>query len=153
MSELTFRYATEADLLPVVQLLADDEYAEAREKGGDTVAPEYVQAFAQMQQMPGNRILLAEQDGRIVGALQLMFLPGLSRRGATRAFIEAVRVASNLRGKTIGTQLMKHAIAEARAAGCKLVQLTSDKRRTRAHLFYRRLGFDQSHVGFKLELK
>jgi hypothetical protein len=33
------------------------------------------------------------------------------------------------------------------------VQLTSDKRRTRAHLFYRRLGFEQSHVGFKLELK
>jgi Acetyltransferase (GNAT) family len=104
MSELTFRYASEADLLAVVQLLADDEYAEAREKGGDTVAPEYAQAFAQMQQMPGNRILLAEQDGRIVGALQLTFLPGLSRRGATRAFIEAVRVASNLRGKNIGTR-------------------------------------------------
>jgi GNAT superfamily N-acetyltransferase len=153
MSELTFRYATEADLLTVVQLLADDEYAEAREKGGDSVALEYAQAFADMQKMPGNRLLLAEQDGKIVGTLQLVFLPGLSRQGTTRAFIEAVRVASDLRGKNIGTQLMKHAIAEARAAGCKLVQLTSDKRRTRAHLFYRRLGFDQSHVGFKLELK
>jgi GNAT superfamily N-acetyltransferase len=153
MTELTFRYATEADLLPVVQLLADDEYAESREKGGDTVAPEYAAAFAAMQKMPANRILLAEQDGRIVAALQLTFLPGLSRRGATRAFIEAVRVASKLRGKNIGTQLMKHAIAEARAAGCKLVQLTSDRRRTRAHLFYRRLGFEQSHAGFKLELK
>jgi GNAT superfamily N-acetyltransferase len=153
MSELTFRYATEADLLTVVQLLADDEYAEAREKGGDVVAPEYVEAFAAMQKMPGNRLLLAEQDGKIVGTLQLVFLPGLSRRGTTRAFIEAVRVASDLRGKNIGTQLMKRAIAEARAAGCKLVQLTSDKRRTRAHLFYRRLGFDQSHAGFKLELK
>jgi GNAT superfamily N-acetyltransferase len=153
MSELTFRYATEADLLPVVQLLADDEYAESREKGGDTIAPEYAEAFASMQKMPANRILLAEQDGRIVGATQLTFLPGLSRRGATRAFIEAVRVASDLRGHNIGTRLMKHAIAEAHAAGCKLVQLTSDKRRTRAHLFYRRLGFDQSHVGFKLELK
>jgi hypothetical protein len=32
------------------------------------------------------------------------------------------------------------------------VQLTSDKRRTRAHLFYRRLGFIQSHEGFKLDL-
>ena len=153
MSELIFRYATEADLLTVIQLLADDEYAEAREKGGESVAPEYAEAFAAMQKMPGNRLLLAEQDGKIVGTLQLVFLPGLSRRGTTRAFIEAVRVTSDMRGKNIGTQLMKHAIAEARAAGCKLVQLTSDKRRTRAHLFYRRLGFDQSHAGFKLELK
>jgi GNAT superfamily N-acetyltransferase len=153
MSDVTFRYATEGDLLPIVQLLADDEYAESREKGGDTVAPEYVEAFAAMQKMPANRILLAEQDGRIVGALQLTFLPGLSRRGTTRAILEAVRVATDLRGRNIGTQLMKRAIAEARAAGCKLVQLTSDKRRTRAHLFYRRLGFDQSHVGFKMELK
>jgi GNAT superfamily N-acetyltransferase len=153
MSELTFRYATEADLQPVVQLLADDEYAEAREKGGESVAPEYIDAFAAMQKMPGNRILLAEQDGRIVGSMQLTILPGLSRRGTTRAIIEAVRVASDLRGANIGTRLMKHAIAEARAAGCKLVQLTSDKRRTRAHLFYRRLGFEQSHAGFKMELK
>ena len=30
--------------------------------------------------------------------------------------------------------------------------MTSDKRRKRAHLFYRRLGFEQSHEGFKLEL-
>ena len=153
MSEITFRYATEADLLPVIQLLADDEYAESRETGGDAVAPEYAEAFAAMQKMPANRILLAEQDGRIVGSLQLTFLPGLSRRGATRAIIEAVRVSSNLRGQNIGTQLMKRAIAEARAAGCKLVQLTSDRRRTRAHLFYRRLGFEQSHAGFKMELK
>jgi GNAT superfamily N-acetyltransferase len=153
MSDITFRYATESDLLPVVQLLADDEYAEAREKGGDAVAPEYVEAFAAMQKMPGNRILLAERDGRIVGSMQLTILPGLSRRGTTRAIIEAVRVASDLRGHNIGTQLMKHAVAEARAAGCKLVQLTSDKRRTRAHLFYRRLGFEQSHAGFKMELK
>ena len=152
MSELTFRYATEADLLPVVRLLADDEYAESREKCGDSVAPEYAAAFAAMRKTPANRILLAEQDGRIVGALQLTFLPGLSRRGATRALIEAVRVASDLRGQNIGSRLMKHAIAEARAAGCALMQLTSDKRRTRAHLFYRRLGLEQSHAGFKMEL-
>ena len=80
------------------------------------------------------------------------FFASLSRSGAKRATIEAVRVASDLRGKEIGTHLMRHAIAQARAAGCGVVQLTSDKRRARAHLFYRRLGFEQSHIGFKLEL-
>ena len=152
MSELTFRYAEEADLRTIVALLADDEFAENREQGGDTVAPEYVNAFAQMQKMPGNRILLAEKDGKVAGCLHLAFVPGLSRKGTMRAIIEAVRVASDMRGQNIGTAIMKKAIAEAREGGAKLVQLTSDKRRARAHLFYRRLGFEQSHAGFKKDL-
>jgi GNAT superfamily N-acetyltransferase len=105
-----------------------------------------------MQKQGNNRMLLAEMDGKVVGALHLAFVPGLSRRGTTRAIIEAVRVASDARGRNIGTAIMKHAIAEARAGGAKLVQLTSDKRRARAHLFYRRLGFEQSHAGFKKDL-
>jgi ribosomal protein S18 acetylase RimI-like enzyme len=152
MSDLTFRYADEADLPAIVKLLSDDEFAENREIGGDTIAPEYVDAFARMQKQGDNRMLLAQIDGKIVGALHLAFVPGLSRRGTTRAIIESVRVASDARGQNIGTAIMKHAIAEARAGGAKLIQLTSDKRRARAHLFYRRLGFEQSHAGFKKDL-
>jgi GNAT superfamily N-acetyltransferase len=152
MSDLTFRYASEGDLPAIVKLLADDEFAENREQGGETIAPEYIEAFARMQKTQGNRFLLAEKDGKIVGALHLAFVPGLSRRGTTRAIIESVRVASDARGQNIGTAIMKHAIAEARAGGAKLLQLTSDKRRARAHLFYRRLGFEQSHAGFKKDL-
>ena len=152
MSDITFRYASEADLPAIVKLLSDDEFAENREIGGDTISQEYVDAFAAMQKQGNNRMLLAESDGKIVGALHLAFVPGLSRRGTTRAIIESVRVASDARGQNIGTAIMKHAIAEARAGGAKLLQLTSDKRRARAHLFYRRLGFEQSHAGFKKDL-
>lgn len=152
MSDITFRYASEADLPAIVKLLSDDEFAENREIGGDTIAPEYVDAFAAMQKQGNNRMLLAEKDGKIVGALHLAFVPGLSRRGTMRAIIESVRVASDARGQNIGTAIMKHAIAEAKAGGAKMVQLTSDKRRARAHLFYRRLGFEQSHAGFKKDL-
>jgi GNAT superfamily N-acetyltransferase len=63
-----------------------------------------------------------------------------------------VRVKSSVRGQNVGTALMKEAIRIARENGCKLVQLDSDLRRPRAHLFYRRLGFVQSHAGFKKEL-
>ena len=152
MSELAFRFATQSDLAAIVALLMDDEVGESREQGGDVLAPEYTKAFAQMQAMPGNRNLLAVQDGRIVGTLHLAYVPGLSRKGAKRAIVEAVRVASEMRGQNIGTALLKRAIAIARDDGCTLVQVTSDKRRKRAHLFYRRLGFEQSHEGFKLEL-
>lgn len=150
--DLTFRTATRDDLPAIVAMLADDEFGGNREKPGASVPQEYADAFEAMSREPANRILLAEKDGEIVASLQLVFTPSLSRRGTRRATIEAVRVASAFRGQNIGTALMRHAIAQSRAADCGLVQLTSDRRRTRAHLFYRRLGFEQSHIGFKMEL-
>ncbi|MBS0273576.1 MAG: GNAT family N-acetyltransferase [Proteobacteria bacterium] len=150
MNQISFRYATEADLPAIVAMLADDEIAESRESA--SVSGEYRQAFAAMAQEVYNRMLLAELDGKIMGSLQLVFIPGVSRNGSKRALIESVRVKSTARGQNIGTALMKEAIRIARENGCKLVQLDSDLRRPRAHLFYRRLGFVQSHAGFKKEL-
>jgi GNAT superfamily N-acetyltransferase len=154
MNTLTFRIATKADLHAVVALLADDEIAENRENqsAGDGVAEEYASAFAAMEREHHNQVLLAESDGKIVGCLQLVFVPGLSRKGTTRAIVESVRVAAGSRGQSVGTALMKEAIRLAREGGCGLVQLDSDTRRTRAHLFYRRLGFVQSLFGFKKQL-
>jgi GNAT superfamily N-acetyltransferase len=154
MSTLTFRIATQDDLHAVVSLLADDELAENREKqvAGESVAEEYVDAFAAMEREHYNHMLLAESEGRVVGCLQLVFVPGLSRNGSKRAIVESVRVAADTRGQSVGTALMKEAIRLAREGGCGLVQLDSDTRRTRAHLFYRRLGFVQSHFGFKKQL-
>jgi len=154
MSTLTFRIATQDDLHAVVSLLADDELAENREKqvAGESVAEEYARAFAAMEREHYNHMLLAESEGKVVGCLQLVFVPGLSRKGTKRAIVESVRVAAGLRGQSVGTALMKEAIRLAREGGCGLVQLDSDTRRTRAHLFYRRLGFVQSHFGFKKQL-
>ena len=149
MSDITFRYASEADLPTVIAMLADDEIAENRET---SVPDHYREAFAAMAQEVFNKMLLAEQDGKIVGSLQLVFVPGVSRNGTKRAIVESVRVRSASRGHNIGTGLMKEAIRLARESGCGLIQLDSDLRRPRAHLFYRRLGFVQSHAGFKKEL-
>jgi len=149
MSTLAFRTATADDLPAIVALLADDELAENREQ---VSSGNYAEAFAAMEGEHYNRMLLAESDGRIVGALQLVFVPGLSRKGTKRAIVESVRVAADQRGQSVGTALMKEAIRLAREGGCGLVQLDSDTRRSRAHLFYRRLGFVQSHFGFKKSL-
>jgi len=48
--------------------------------------------------------------------------------------------------------LIEWAIEEARRRNCYLVQLTSNNSRLDAHRFYTRLGFTQSHAGFKLQL-
>lgn len=152
--EVSFREAEEADLPAIVALLADDALGAVRERAEDPLPACYCEALARMRALGGHQLLVAETPaGEIVGCLQLMLLPGLARQGLTRAQIEAVRVARPLRGRGIGARLIEEAIARARAAGCGLVQLTSDASRGEAHRFYGRLGFVASHVGFKMTLE
>ncbi|GAA3054005.1 hypothetical protein GCM10020000_40020 [Streptomyces olivoverticillatus] len=96
--------------------------------------------------------MVAVRDGRTVGTLHLTVIPGLSRRGATRSLVEAVRIHRDERGSGLGTQLIQWAIEASRREGCSLVQLTSDATRVDAHRFYERLGFEASHLGFKYRL-
>ena len=147
---IEFRNARAGDLAAIVRLLADDALGATRENADD-LAP-YEKAFAALTAQNGNAVIVGDDDGEVVACLQLTIVPGLSRQGATRAFIEGVRVAQSLRSKGVGETLVRHAIDRARVAGCRMVQLTSDKSRTGAHRFYERLGFKASHIGMKLEL-
>lgn len=97
-------------------------------------------------------MVVAVRENRVVGTLQLTVVPGLSRRGSTRSIIEGVRVHADERGSGLGTLLIEWAVDSSREQGCQLVQLTSDVTRTDAHRFYERLGFEATHVGFKLLL-
>jgi GNAT superfamily N-acetyltransferase len=144
-----WRSATRADVPAIVALLADDVLGAARE--GGEMAP-YLAAFDAMQQQGAGTLVVGERGGRIVATYQIAFLHGLSLRGARRAQIEAVRVVADLRGRGIGADLMADAEARARTAGCRLLQLTTNKARARAHAFYDRLGFTPSHIGYKREL-
>jgi GNAT superfamily N-acetyltransferase len=147
--ELTIRRARRADVEAIVAMLADDELGATRERPGD---PRYPAAFDALDGDPNQLLAVAELDGEVVGTLQLTFLAGLSRLGATRAQIEAVRVRSDQRGSGFGKVLFEWAIEQSRQRGAVLVQLTTDASRTGAHRFYEGLGFVASHVGMKLAL-
>ncbi|MEV5300545.1 GNAT family N-acetyltransferase [Amycolatopsis methanolica] len=149
MSEIHIRRARRSDVEEIVAMLADDHLGAQREAPGD---PAYLRAFEAIDADPGQLLVVAERDGDVVGTLQLTFIPGLSRRGATRALVEGVRVRSDQRGGGLGAALMEWAVEESRRRGCTLVQFTSDASRTRAHRFYERLGFEATHLGFKLPL-
>ncbi|MDX3227001.1 GNAT family N-acetyltransferase [Streptomyces sp. ME19-01-6] len=150
MSDVDIRRATADDIPAIVAMLADDPLG-ARRESPDDLAP-YRAAFERIARDPGQHLVVAVRDGRTVGTLQLTVIPGLSRRGATRSIIESVRIHADERGGGLGTQLIQWAIDASRREGCVLVQLTSDATRTDAHRFYERLGFEASHVGFKLAL-
>jgi GNAT superfamily N-acetyltransferase len=131
-------------------MLADDPLGSQRESPDDLTP--YLAALERLTVDPNQHLVVAVRESRVVGTLQLTVIPGLSRKGATRSIIEAVRIHADERGSGLGTQLIEWAIAESRRQGCQLVQLTSDVTRTDAHRFYERLGFTASHVGFKLPL-
>ncbi|MEU6271188.1 GNAT family N-acetyltransferase [Streptomyces populi] len=150
MADLEIRAAVADDVPAIVAMLADDPLG-ARRESPDDLTP-YLTALQRLSGDPNQHLVVAVREGRVIGTLQLTLIPGLSRRGATRSVIEAVRVHADERGSGLGTQLIEWAIAESRRQDCRLVQLTSDASRTDAHRFYERLGFEASHIGFKLSL-
>ena len=147
---ITIRRARRDDVGAIVAMLADDPLGSGRERIEDPLPPSYFRAFDQVDRDPNLQLVVAEEDGAVVGCLQLCILPGLSSQGASRGLIEDVRVASNVRGRGIGEQLVRWAVAQARAKDCKLVELLTHSTRVDAQRFYVRLGFQPSHVGMTL---
>src|SRR5215472_13475822 len=131
-------------------MLADDHLGRARERLEDPLPTSYGQAFERLAADPNIALVVAEEAGGVVGCLQLCVLPGLSSQGASRGLIEDVRVASNRRSRGIGEQLVMWAVGEAKARGCRLVELLTHQTRVDAQRFYERLGFTKSHVGMTI---
>lgn len=111
--------------------------------------PAYVAAFEEVNASLANTLFVAERAGEVVGTFQVTIIPGLAARGRKRAKIESVHVAPKWRGRGIGGLMIAHALAFAELQGAGIAELTSNKDRVDAHRFYRDLGFDQSHEGFK----
>jgi GNAT superfamily N-acetyltransferase len=146
---LTIREARADDLEGIVRLFLDDDKGGHGDRWDEDSIPAYRAAMAEILASPANTLFVAVEGGRVVGTYQLTITPGLVGRGRKRATAESVHVASDRRGQGIGAALMADAVARASAAGCGIIQLSSNKARTDAHRFYRRLGFAQSHEGFK----
>ncbi|MGH6760624.1 MAG: GNAT family N-acetyltransferase [Phyllobacterium sp.] len=152
MRELRFRRAAADDLGGIVALLADDDLGKGREDASLPLNVRYSAAFAAIDADPNQLLVCVEEGDRLVGCLQLSFIPGLSRLGLWRGQIESVRIASDCRGGGLGQAVFAWAIDECRRRGCGLVQLTTDKARPDALRFYESLGFVASHRGLKLSL-
>jgi GNAT superfamily N-acetyltransferase len=152
MSDLSYRNATPADLPFMVQLIADDFVGTAPDDPATANGPDYESALAAISADPNQALYIVEAEGRPIGTFQLTFVPGIMRHGQWRGLIEGVHIIPTERNKGYGKAMMRWAIEQCRVRGCGLVQLTSNKQRLDAHRFYRALGFEQSHEGFKYHL-
>ncbi|MCK8522848.1 GNAT family N-acetyltransferase [Aquimarina sp. D1M17] len=148
-----FRKATKKDISDVVKMLADDDLGAKREKYSNPLPQTYLDAFDAIDSDPNQELIVVENDDQeILGTFQLSFLQYLTYQGGVRAQIEAVRIRKDQRGKGIGKQMFEWAINRAQQKGAHVLQLTSNKERLKAILFYKNLGFVDSHEGMKLHL-
>ncbi|MFY9761115.1 MAG: GNAT family N-acetyltransferase [Xanthobacteraceae bacterium] len=151
--EPVFRKARRADLPGIVELLADDPINGHRERPREPLVQGYFDAFEAIARDDANVLVVGEQGGAIIATAQITFIPYLTRQGGKSAIIEAVRVASRLRSHGIGEKLMAHLTALAEARGCVSVQLVTSRPRVDAQRFCARIGFKDSHIGFKRDLR
>lgn len=146
------RRATRDDLEAIMRLLSDDPISAGRgDVASDGDREAYASALDRIVDDPSNELVVAvDAAGVVVATLQLTVIPGMARRGSSRLLVEAVRVAGTQRSSGIGGAILRWVTEQAAIdLATPLVQLTSDSARTDAHRFYTRLGFVDSHVGFK----
>ena len=66
--------------------------------------------------------------------------------------LEDVFVNEVARGQGVGNELLKNAIAEAKERGCYKLIGTSRKSRENVHVWYKKLGFEDYGLEFRMDL-
>lgn len=151
--QLTYRKASINDLKAIVLLLLEDELGQTREHLVDELDHCYLDAFYKIDIDSNQYLMIVESNSKIVATCHLTIIPSLTFQGSTRMQIEAVRVSEKYRGQKIGQWMIKSAIDYGQSKGASIVQLTTNKKRVNAKIFYERLGFEATHEGMKLYLK
>ncbi len=151
---MKFRIATKSDIVKIVEMLADDELGSGREHYKLPLPTAYLDAFENIDADKNQELIVVEnENSEIIGTMQLSFIQYLTYRGGIRAQIEAVRIRKDQRGYGIGKLMIEWAIERAKSKNAHLLQLTTDKKRTKAIKFYEDLGFNATHEGMKMHFK
>ena len=95
--------------------------------------------------------LVATLGKAVVGVAGLHVMPTLHREKPVGR-INVLVIAKDHRGAGLGRLLVETAEARLRAAGCELIEITSNDSLTKAHDFYRHLGYQRTSTRFAKEL-
>lgn len=100
--------------------------------------PPSAEALAAIVSSEASHLLLATEDGAVLGSLTLVVF---AIPTGLRAWIEDVVVDGDARGKGVGAALNEGALKLAAELGATTVDLTSRPSREAANRLYQRLGF------------
>ena len=151
---VAIRPANRGDLAQILRLFALDDLTASPHRVAhvDAQVSSVALAFDEIAADPNNTVYVAALDASVVGTFQLTFIRQLTYGGCLVAQVESVFVDPDVRSRGVGRVMMEFARAEAERRGALRLQLTSNVRRERAHLFYERLGYQATHKGMKLYL-
>jgi ribosomal protein S18 acetylase RimI-like enzyme len=138
------RPASEADVPALLAL-----FAELHPDDPAPSAPAAAAAWQTIEGQAGRTVFLAESDGAVVGTIDCVTLPNLTRGARPFMLVENVVVAAAHRRSGVGAALMEEAFALAQQAHCYKVQLLSRASREAAHAFYESLGFRAVAQGYR----
>lgn len=124
---LIFRSAAEADYPKIIALHKSEEW------GLDT--PRALKNF----QEQGNKIIVAEQDGEIIGKMDLM---QKKRQNIHFLYVERLILNQNQRSKGIGKKFLEHAEQEAKKGNLKFLDVAVRDENEVAKRLYHRAGFN-----------
>lgn len=145
------RPARQADIPRLLALYEElSLFTTQAEQGLHPAPADYDCVLESIQSIPGYSLLVIENDGEVAGLMTMIIMPNLSHCALPWALIEALIIDSRFRGQGLGTALVKHAIEMARRARCYKLVLGSNKKRLDAHRFYRRMGFEEYSLGFRM---
>lgn len=148
---MIFRKAKRNDIPKIIEMIVDDDLGKTRDQFQIPLSDNYYKAFENIDTDQNQELIVVEDaDSEIIGTLQLTFIQYLTYGGGMRAQIEAVRIRKDKRGLGIGKTLFKWAIERAKSRNVHLLQLTSNKKRSKAIKFYEDLGFEATHEGMKM---
>lgn len=141
---LSIRESTDNDVTSILSLLYELERPKPLDDNDVNVFKDKIHNyFSDSQKI----ILVAEQDGKIVGMVSIIYLQRLNR-AKLEMYIPELIVTEKLRYLGIGKKLVQHCTDLAKKKDCYRIRLESGNQRTGSHKFYKSVGFEQLALTF-----
>jgi ribosomal protein S18 acetylase RimI-like enzyme len=144
---MLIREARETEITEILGLLQWMDGEEALDTG------QALKIWQQMKKYPYYKVFVVEDGQKLVGVCSLIIIENWGHRGSKFAVADNVVVDPAYRGRGVGTALMRFVREQAEREACYKLMLSSNKKRTEAHRFYEKLGFEQHGISFMIEGK
>ncbi len=143
--EITIRYSKSEDFQDVFLLF--HQLWPGKELNEEALRIVYERGL----QSDNDYYISAELEGRVIGFCSTAIMNNFWQEGIM-AYVYAMVVADEYRGKGLGTTIIDKACEYAKERGCKKLELDSAFHRERAHKFYEKIGFVKRAFLFSRDL-
>ncbi|MEW6042772.1 MAG: GNAT family N-acetyltransferase [Thermoproteota archaeon] len=146
--KVSVRKATRSDTSSILELLYELGRPAPKNKSEKV---NFVKQIAHYIREPDKKILVALLDSEIVGLVSMVFLQRLNQT-KLEMYIPELVVAKKFHRRGIGKSLIDACIKIAEKKNCYRIRLESGYQRKTAHIFYKKLGFEQHALTYVLKI-